>query len=94
MGTWHRLVSHHEHSKQLECSADHDPNVAHIHDDRYANEHCSLCAFVLSTPELLTIGAILPKPSALPHLKDSFHCTPSPCITLADTTCLRGPPAL
>lgn len=74
--------------------AEHDPNVAHIHDERYAKEQCSLCAFVLSTPELLSITSVLSKLGEVPDSSVSFPCTPSCTRTIHDTTCLRGPPVM
>jgi hypothetical protein len=96
MGTMHQLLSHHDHGDKISCilEAEHDPDVAHIHDERYENDHCSLCAFLLSTPELLSISAVLKAVECDPVSRDSFHCTASPARAAHDTTCLRGPPVL
>ena len=93
LGTLHQIL-HHGHNVSLECSASHDPNATHLHDESYANEHCSLCVFVSSTPELLTISGIIFSSITHHDSKDAFHCTPSCTRTFYDTTCLRGPPVL
>lgn len=94
VGTLHRLSSHHDHSGQPECITNRDPNAAHIHDQIYPKVHCPLCAFVLSTPELLSITAILSAPGVIAINRDSFQCTPCRAGTIHDATCLRDPPGL
>ncbi len=93
MGTMHRLLQHHEHSGP-ECSVNYDHHTTHLHDERYANEHCTLCAFVLSAPYLLSVSALAAKPALAPASKTSFQPSPGCANTIHDTTCLRGPPAL
>lgn len=93
MGSMHRLLQHHAHSGP-ECAVNYDGHSTHLHDERYANEHCTLCAFVLSAPYLLTVSTLLAKPVLAPVAKASFQRSPSCTNTTHDTTCLRGPPAL
>src|SRR5690349_4779414 len=92
--TLHRLLIHHDQDAKHACSVGYDPHSAHIHDETYANDHCAFCAFVLSTPELLSVSAVLTAPVIVPGTKDTFLCHPSRAGTLHDTTCLRGPPSL
>jgi hypothetical protein len=93
MGTTHRLLQHHEHDGP-QCKAKFERNATHLHDERYANDHCTLCAFVLAAPYLLSVSALSAKSVLAPISKASFHLSPSCTNTLHDTTCLRGPPAL
>ncbi len=93
MGTMHRLLQHHEHDGP-QCRVNYERNGAHLHDERYANDHCTLCAFVLSAPYLLSVSALLAKPALAPVSKATFQRSPNGTNTLLDTTCLRGPPAL
>jgi len=93
MGMVHRLFQHHEHSGP-ECMVNYDHDATHLHDERYANEHCTLCAFVLSAPYMLSVSALAAKPALVTASKATFQLSPSCTNTIHDTTRLRGPPAL
>jgi hypothetical protein len=97
--TMHVLLEHHHHDSDhpvCEVSQDsvHDPGVAHIHDERWAVEDCTLCAFTVSAPE----------PFTLPVLQDIWVKNPeksapdhyvSPLFSKAafDFNFRRGPPS-
>jgi hypothetical protein len=50
--TAHVLLAHtHDHGEHLVCALDYGQNATHIHDERFAPDDCSLCAFVLSDSE-------------------------------------------
>jgi hypothetical protein len=94
MGAVHQLV-HHNHSGKQECGVNenpHDPHTTHLHDERYANEQCSLCAFVLSTPEIPVVKYLFYTRGVSPGTLDTFRCTPSSTRTIDRTNSLRGPP--
>jgi len=94
--TAHVLLSHHhavaEHPK---CEVSHDPNLSHIHDERWAKEDCSLCAFVVSVPEHFTLPTL---PALLSSLPESglplFYHAPGFSRTAGDPAMRRGPPSL
>jgi len=88
------LAHHHDHeAEHLVCDAAHDPNVAHIHDDRWATEDCSICAFVVSVPEPFSLLSL---PKFFPKLPNSaspvFYHTPVCDKQVCDPAMRRGPP--
>ncbi|MFN0176116.1 MAG: hypothetical protein ACKVU0_15820 [Saprospiraceae bacterium] len=92
--TAHVLLSHHHHQDEHPvCEATHDPNSAHIHDERWSVEDCSLCAFVVSVPEPFVLGIL---PNFLSKLPDSespiFYHTPAFAKKGSDSVMRRGPP--
>ena len=94
MKTLHVLASHHSHADHPVCSASDDRSAMHLHDERYASDDCSICAFVLAVPEIISITALLIPTGSEPVTSVPCYCPPK-CTNLAkDTTCLRGPPAV
>ncbi|MFN0215973.1 MAG: hypothetical protein ACKVT2_17065 [Saprospiraceae bacterium] len=92
--TTHVLVSHHhDGSEHPVCEAAHDPNSAHIHDERWATEDCTLCAFVVSVSEpffLLKLPAFFAK---LPESQTPvFYHAPVFSKKISDSSMRRGPP--
>ncbi|MCB9344896.1 MAG: hypothetical protein R3A50_12690 [Saprospiraceae bacterium] len=91
--TLHRLQSHHEH-KGMDCSAYYDGHSTHVHDDRYTNEHCFLCAFLLNSPAIISITQTLVSSHQAFEYQNNFQCDCSLHRYVLDTTFLRGPPVL
>lgn len=90
----HALLAHHEHAEHPVCEAATDHHGAHLHDERYAGEDCSLCAFVLAVPEVFSISVLISPVAQLPDsMQPSLYETPH-SKTVFDTTTLRGPPAI
>jgi hypothetical protein len=94
--TAHVLLSHHHHQEEHPvCEATHDPNSAHIHDERWGVEDCSLCAFVVSVTEPFYLPSL---PVFLSKLPDSespvFYNTPVFSKETCDVSMHRGPPVL
>ena len=88
------LAHHHQHeAEHLVCEAAHDPSTEHIHDDRWAIEDCSICAFVVSVPEPFSL---LPFPTFFLKLPDSaspvFYHIPVCDKRVCDAAMRRGPP--
>jgi len=94
--TAHVLLSHHHHQAEHPvCETSHDPKSAHIHDERWGVEDCSLCAFVVSVSEPF----YLPSPPVfLSKLPDSespvFYNSPVFAKRASDSFMRRGPPSL
>lgn len=90
LNSLHDLLLHHEHPV---CEAAHDNKGTHIHDERYEAHGCTLCALLLSAPELIA-PLLLPAPvSALPESEaPCFYHTPAQRATACDNTLRRGPP--
>ncbi len=88
------LEHHHSHEDHPVCTAaERDRSEHHLHDERYAADECSLCAFVLSVQECTPplSGLVL---SNTPPDSERVLPTPANCLLSADdhVTCLRGPP--
>lgn len=92
--TGHILLAHHHESEEHPvCEVSHDPKSAHIHDERWAFEDCSICAFVVSVLEPyalpgLPIFSIKTPISTAPI----FYQTPLFAKKDQDAEMLRGPP--
>lgn len=91
----HVLLLHHHHDLDHPvCEISHDPGAAHIHDERWAVEDCTLCAFTVSVPEpfilplLEDIRLKTPESSAPGQYATPFYAKPDFSAGL-----LRGPPA-
>lgn len=92
--TAHVLVLHHHASSDHPvCEAAHDQKSAHIHDKRWANEDCSLCAFVVSVSEPFLLPALPILFSKLPDSESPvFYFAPVFSKKACDASMLRGPP--
>jgi hypothetical protein len=89
----HAFFMHHRHADRPVCEAAADRYSAHLHDERYTGEDCTLCAFVLAVPEIFSI-------SVLPDVVLVAPATTRPSLYRSlygqsgyDTTVCRGPPA-
>ncbi|MDX1912295.1 MAG: hypothetical protein SFV22_12455 [Saprospiraceae bacterium] len=87
------LLHTHSHEAHPVCSAAYDHHSAHIHDESWAKEDCTLCAFVVSIPEPFS----LPEWPFLQHQPP--QCGPGPIYTapfvsksVCDAALRRGPP--
>jgi hypothetical protein len=92
--TAHGWLSHdHGHADHPVCEAAYDHHKAHFHDDRYANEDCSMCAFVVSVadaPPVWHALGFLASPKIA--LKSPFFYE-KPLVSAGfDLTQRRGPP--
>jgi len=88
----HDFFLHHEHAV---CEDAYDGKGAHIHDERYEASDCSLCAFVLSVPEVLSFLALPTQPSKLPDsATPNLYHSPVQSKTACDSTLRRGPPVI
>lgn len=94
--TAHVLLLHHaEHAEHHHpvCEAAHDPNQAHIHDERWAKEDCVLCAFVVSVPEPFSQPLLADVHAKLPdHSPAIFYAAPVFSRQVCDAAMRRGPP--
>lgn len=88
------LEHHHSHEDHPVCTAaERDRSVHHLHDERYATDECSVCAFVLSTQECApsVSGFVLcHDPSTESTTLNTISCYFSASY---ETACPRGPPA-
>ena len=96
--TW-SLKSVHEffrhHHDRPACTATHANPGTHLHDERYIPDDCSMCAFVLCVPELLTINALVVAPLKLPDsIPPVFYQPPTDAKTACDSIFRRGPPVI
>ncbi|MBC7775143.1 MAG: hypothetical protein H7246_06855 [Phycisphaerae bacterium] len=92
--TVHVLVLHHHNpSEHPVCELAHDQQGTHIHDERWASENCSLCAFVVSASDSFSLPVF---PALLPKLPESespvFYLAPAFSKKACDSTMRRGPP--
>lgn len=87
------LMHHADLDKHPVCEASHDQKSAHIHDERWAKEDCTLCAFVVSVSEPFTLPTL---PDIRPILPDSnlpfFQLAPVHLNQVSDSAMRRGPP--
>ena len=90
----HALLAHHEHAEHPVCEAATDHHGAHLHDERYAGEDCSLCAFVLAVPDVFSISVLVSTAASLPPATSPMLYETRHDKTAFDTTDLRGPPAI
>jgi hypothetical protein len=90
LNSLHDLLWHHEHPV---CEAAYGGKGTHIHDERYEAHACSLCALLLSAPEIVA-GWVLPELfSSLPDSElPNFYHTPAAAQATRDLTLRRGPP--
>jgi hypothetical protein len=93
--TTHGWLAHeHDHAAHPVCSAAADHHSAHLHDESWAKEDCTLCAFVVSIPEPF----VLPEwpvifgelPCAAVY---SLYVAPQLSKEACDRAMRRGPPA-
>lgn len=94
--TVHILALHHHHAAEHPvCEVSHDPGAAHIHDERWAKEDCSICAFVVSVPEPFSLPAFQLHLSKLPESESPvFYQEPVFAKKASDSVMRRGPPQL
>jgi hypothetical protein len=91
--TAHVLLLHHVASEHPVCDASHDANLAHIHDERWANDDCTLCAFVVSASEIFSLPALPALKSKIPDSEAPvFYFTPVFSKKACDSAMRRGPP--
>jgi len=93
--TVHSLLLHHAHADHPVCEAAYEHQGVHLHDERYSPDDCSLCAFVLSVPEMLSISAFVTRAVKLPDSESpNFYHAPVNSKTACDSTLRRGPPVI
>ena len=90
----HGFLLHHEHAEHPVCEAESESGGTHIHDQRYATDDCSICAFVLAIPGWVSISSAIAGPSELPERNAPFLYSPTHSKTACDTNSSRGPPVL
>ena len=89
--TAHSLCMHHEHHDVPVCEAAHKGNTKHLHDERYAPEDCSVCAFIFAVPEIVCVPVFSPLPA--PAENRETAAMPSAYRPVyGDAVRLRGPP--
>ncbi len=88
---WH----HHDASEHPVCEASHDPNSTHIHDGRWANDDCALCAFVVSVSEPFSLTGLPVFFTKLPESPSPvFYQAPVFAQKGSDSAMRRGPPSV
>lgn len=91
LNSLHDLLLHHEHPV---CEAAYDGKGTHIHDDRYEVHGCTLCALLMSAPELPSDMAMPDLAFRLPENSGAgFYHTTVRLDASCDLTLRRGPPA-
>ncbi|MDO8365196.1 MAG: hypothetical protein Q7T20_00260 [Saprospiraceae bacterium] len=92
--TVHVLASHHHDvSEHPVCESAHDSNSAHIHDERWAIDDCSICAFVVSISESFSLTGLPIFLSKLPESESPiFYQAPVFANKACDSAMRRGPP--
>lgn len=92
--TMHVLVFHHHtQAEHPVCEAAHDQKSAHIHDERWAKEDCTLCAFVVSVQESFSIPELRDILHKLPEsTSPDFYQAPGLPTKANDAFQQRGPP--
>ncbi|MCE7921701.1 MAG: hypothetical protein DYG98_01475 [Haliscomenobacteraceae bacterium CHB4] len=90
LNSLHDLLLHHEHPV---CEAAYDGKGTHIHDERYEAHGCTLCALLLSAPELMAAPSFPARVSTLPESEaPNFYHAPAQLAAAFDNTLRRGPP--
>lgn len=91
----HNLLLHdHDHDAHPVCEAAYSHDGLHLHDERYNPDDCSLCAFVLSVPELISMAAFPAAIAKLPNSqRASLYHAPDLSKIACDITLRRGPPS-
>ncbi|MCC6280242.1 MAG: hypothetical protein IT262_06575 [Saprospiraceae bacterium] len=89
----HALLAHHEHADRPTCEVATEHQGTHLHDERYAGEDCSLCAFVLAIPDVFSVSALISPAAQMPDSAQPLLFENPYIQTAFDTTTLRGPPA-
>ena len=90
----HAFFAHHRHTDRPVCEAALDHSTAHLHDERYAGEDCSLCAFVLAVPDVFSISALPNDAPSVPYTAPLLPYESRTGQSAFDTTVSRGPPAI
>jgi hypothetical protein len=93
--TAHGWLSHdHSHADHPVCEVAYDHHKAHLHDERYANEDCSMCAFVVSVTDAPPVWSAFDF-SASPKMATILpFFYEKPLVSAGfDLTQRRGPPA-
>lgn len=90
----HAFFAHHQHADRPVCEAAADHSTAHLHDERYAGEDCSLCAFVLAVPDVFSISVLLSPAASTPDTASPTLYESLSGQSAFDTTVSRGPPAI
>ena len=88
------LAHHHDASEHPVCEASHDQKSAHIHDERWATDDCSLCAFVVSVPEPFSSPGLPIFSTKLPDSASPvFYHAPVFIQKACEVVMRRGPPS-
>ena len=90
----HALLAHHEHADRPNCQVSTDHKGTHLHDERYAGEDCSLCAFVLAIPDVFSISVLVTPTVQAPDTAQLMPYENQPIHSAFDTITLRGPPVI
>ena len=85
-------MAHHEHADRPSCEVATNHQGTHLHDERYAGEDCSLCAFVLAIPDVFSISVLISPAAQLPDTAQQMLYENRHIHTVFDTISLRGPP--
>lgn len=87
------LLHAHSHDTHPVCSAAFDHHTAHIHDETWAKEDCTLCAFVVSIPEPFSLPEWPCLQYRLPQCgPDPIYNAPPVSRSVCDAAMRRGPP--
>ncbi len=90
--TGHVLLMHHHHADHPVCAAASDNSTAHLHDERYAAEDCTLCAFVPSVQEVFTIPVWTTEFVPAPDTQQALEYEGLAGRTAVAAAVSRGPP--
>lgn len=92
--TAHVLLLHHsDQAKHPVCEAAYEHHGTHLHDERWVNEDCSLCAFVVSVSEPFALPVLIAFLSKLPDSESpAFYFAPFYSKKACDSAMRRGPP--
>lgn len=89
----HHLFFHSAHEHEICSDFQPDFKTTHLHDERYHFDDCSVCAFIFSVPEFVSMSAFVFSFEKLPDSVQVFEEIEGVRRT-ADSIFLRGPPAV
>lgn len=89
----HHLFFHSAHEHEICSDVQPDFKTTHLHDERYHIDDCSVCAFIFSVPEFVSMSAFVFSFENLPDSVQVFEENEGQPRSL-DSNFSRGPPAV
>lgn len=89
----HHLFFHAAHEHEICTDFQTDFKTTHLHDERYHLDDCSVCAFIFSVPEFVSMSALVFSYEKLPDSVQVYEENEGQPRNV-DSLFLRGPPAV